>query len=216
VSAGSAATALLNSDPMSYGLTYAEGVDLEIGASYDNGVWKAVLLGITGKYSVQTRMRPNVSEVAGTTNGVNFCKQVEDLFNLGYSKGTNGLDNNLWYTLPAVQAHEDVHVSRAYGAMSIAIYDIMAEVVAATVPCTNGKTKAQAILELRIRLEALDTRAKCRKIWDDTWDLYWLAADHAPGGPCYVAEHAVAEAVWQGICNTYDPGKTKCPTCSLF
>lgn len=182
-----------------------EYVDLEIGASLSNGIWTAVLLSVKGSYSVQTKLIPGVQEVGGT-NASNYCAQVRDLKALSYN------DQGEWYMISAIEAHENVHVSRAYPALQTALPSIKADVATLTVPNT-GQSKAQAILQLQALAAFQNVKNNALVSWRDI-SITYIDADHVfPSGPAYVAERNVVAPVGTSICNT--ASTQAWPTCTF-
>lgn len=195
---------LVNLEEGRWGLTWDESIDLEIGASLANGVWTAVLKKANGNYSVQSRLLPGVSEV-GETSSSNFCTQIRDLKALG------NITDVQWYMISAVQAHENVHVSRTLPSLNNVLSNISNDVKTLTVTST-GQTKAQAIAELRnlVGFQTITNNAKVR--WRDEF-RGTVPADHATGGPCELAERAIVDPTGIGICNT--ASAQAWPTCTF-
>lgn len=179
-----------------WGITYQETVDLEIGASLDNSIWTGVLISASGKYSVQSRLYPGVSEVVSNTTSSNFCAQLADLKTLAKIPG---LTIN-WFMLSAVVAHENVHVSRLYPCMQASLPTMQSLVRTLHVPFT-GQTKAQAILQLK----ALDQFQNVKKSASEAWAFaadYLAGIDHSTGGECEIQEKAVITPVATAICSS--------------
>ncbi|WP_443937953.1 hypothetical protein [Pedobacter sp. MW01-1-1] len=196
----------MNTNPNVWGLTRQESLNIQIGASKSNSTWTAVLLSVTGNYSVQGRLIPGCSEI-GESNSVNYCTQVQDLKTLGNANG-------LWYMLSAVQAHENVHVSRGYPALQNILYSTRDNVINLTVP-DSGQSKSQAISELTSLANFQLIQNNALANWRIQCDLY-AVTDHANNGPCDLAEHAIVDPIGVSICNltnTYPswPICTSCP-----
>lgn len=191
---GTTATLRITFDDDLWGLCWDESVDLDIGASLANGVWRAVLINANGNYSKQARLLPGVSEVGGTSSS-NFCAQIRDLKARGKNYGIVQ-----WYILAAVQEHENVHESRTLFTLETILLDIADDVKTLTVPNT-GQTKDQAILELRnlanFRTIVANAKSRWRTEWFDT-----VPYDHSNGGPCELAERAILDPKGTTICNT--------------
>ncbi|TKC06958.1 hypothetical protein [Pedobacter frigoris] len=201
VSPSAAAITMLGGD---WGLALDESIDLEIGASLSDCVWKAVLKSAKGNYSVQARLVAGCSEVGGT-NSYNYCAQVTDLKALGNAAG-------LWYMVSAVRAHENVHVTRILPSLNYVLSTIQANVKTLTVPAI-GQTKAQAIAQLMSLAAFQAVKNDAETIWRDE---YWgtVEADHL--GSCLTAEHNIVDPVGIVICNnasTYTPAWPACTSC---
>lgn len=191
---GLTATLRITLDDTMWGMCFEESVDLEIGASFIDDEWRAILINANGNYSMQFRLIPGVSEVS-STNTNNFCAQIRDLKALG----TN-YDVIKWYMLAAVQAHEEVHESHALTSLEAILLDIADEIKTLKVPNTN-QTKTQAVSELRSLAKFRDIANTAKKIWRDEWNLT-VPYDHSAGGPCEVAEKSIVEPKGIQICNT--------------
>ena len=127
----------------------------------------------------------------GNTTEANYCAQVTELESLGKTNPPN------WYMLAAVQAHEDVHLSRFKPALDAVAPGIETAVEALTTPSADGKTQAQAIAELEVLLAGAGLNAQA------TWlaeILTRVAGDHAAGGPTDTAEQAVVGPMVDAIC----------------
>ncbi len=195
-----------------WGLTYPESVTVTISASCETGQWCAVLTGLTGNYSLQARLIPTETEVTGpggNTNQGNFCRQARELNALGVCPGGR------WYMLAAVQAHENVHLTRFLPALQDATPAIEASFEALCVPMTPTRTQAQAIAAI----QALPAYAAAVRAAQATWlarVLARVAGDHAAGGPTDIAEHGVVDGMVNNICNAannncWGPCNPPCP-----
>ncbi len=206
-----AANAALNgpvaaSNPLganTYGLTFPESVTVTISADCSSGQWCAVVTGITGNYSMQTRLLPpNQMEVTGpgpggNTTQANFCAQATELSALGFPAATA-----MWYMLSAVVAHENVHLTRFEPALEQRAGVIEASFEALCVPFT-GQTRAEAIVEIK----ALEAYATAVTDAQTTWFnrvITLVANDHNAGGPTDTAEHAVVDPMVASICTAAD------------
>jgi hypothetical protein len=190
---------LLSAYSSDYGKTDVETdlVDLNIGACSENGQWYAVLTGITGKYSKQTQLPYGVSEVTGpggNTTEYNFCKQVEDLKRFGLGSGVE------WYMISAVEAHEDVHVSRLQPALEELAYSIEAEVEALSVP-NSGQTEAEAIEQIKALTGFYSARRNAFTAWDSKY-VTSILFDDIPGGLTEHAESTIAYPMATSICES--------------
>lgn len=183
--------------PTTYGLTFPESISTTISARCNGTNWSAVLNGLVGNYSQQVRLLPGQSEVTGpggNTIQANFCAQATELKCLG-----NCGNPPTWYMLSAVQAHEDVHLTRFLPGLISAAPTIEASFDALSVPTASGKTQAQAVTEI----QALPGWQAALTAGQTTWlnkVLALVAHDHDPGGPTDQAEHAVVDPMIARIC----------------
>lgn len=193
------------SDP--WGLAYVERINPTISARCEKGVWRVIVTGISGDYSILARLVKGVKEVTGpkgNTTNANFCAQVEDLQALGGSR---------WYMVKAVEAHEAVHAKHMLPALVASAKQIEALFTKLEVPITPGKTRAQAIAELK----ALPAYKAAQEQAYNLWLQKYLAAagpDHgtADNGPAYKAEYPVVNPMIKKIC---DHARTsKWPACA--
>jgi hypothetical protein len=182
-------------------MTFPEAVRATISARCDGTKWFAVLTGLTGDFSQQVRRLPGVSEVTGSnSNATNFCAQATELNDLGHCPGGK------WYMLSAVQAHEDVHLTRFKPALVAKAPTIEATITALSVPDAPGKTAATAATEIA----ALPAFAAALTAAENTWvheAATRIAHDHDPGGPCDTAEHGVVDPMVSNICSQAKTGK---------
>jgi len=199
--------------PNQYGLTFPEAVKPAISARCDGTQWFPVLTSLVGDYSEQVRLLPGQQEVTGpggnTTQG-NFCAQATELDALGF-----GPPQAIWYMITAVQAHEDVHLSRFRPALVAKATAIEATITSLSVPDSPGKTPAQAAAELTALPGFPAALARAKSVWL-TEILIRVRNDHNPGGPCDQAEHRVVDPMVNGICkhakaNSWGP----CPVCRI-
>lgn len=198
-------------DPCDYGFTFPESVNATISARCDGTQWVGVLTGLTGNFSEQVRLLPGQQEVtgpAGNTRRANFCAQATELNKLGDCPG-------VWYMISAVQAHEDVHLSRFHPALVFKARAIESSITALAVPDAPGKTAPQAAVEIAALPAFPAALAKAQQDWLDEV-LVRVRHDHDPGGPCDTAEHAVVDPMVNTICthakaNAWGPCAPVCP-----
>ncbi len=197
--------------PNQYGLTFPEAVQAAISARCDGTHWFPTLTSLTGDYSEQVRLLPGQQEVTGPTGNStrgNFCAQATELKALGF-----GPPKATWYMLAAVQAHEDVHLTRFKPALVAKATAIEATITSLSVPDSPGKTAAQAAAELTALPAFPAAVARAKNTWL-TEILTRVKGDHNPGGPCDQAEHKVVDPMADKICkhakaNSWGP----CPKC---
>jgi hypothetical protein len=191
------ALSLLSND--TYGVTYPEEVIIEISACSDGENWSAVVTGIQGNYSLQVRLKPGVKEVTGPNGNStqsNYCDQVKDLIGLA-------IDADNWYRIAAVQAHEEVHLSRFKPALKEVENKIETLIEGISVK-DIGQTQTQAteqILELPAFINA-STQSKA--LWFSTV-IERVKYDHFTKsggiGPAYEAEQRVTLGLIIEICD---------------
>ncbi|EPR71550.1 eCIS core domain-containing protein [Cyclobacterium qasimii] len=95
-------------DPLVMGRVFPETIAVKLKLIDDGVMWHPIIIGLTGHYSVQTRLLPEMEEVTGpggNTTEDNYCRQINALSNLGVFGGS-------WYMEDAVLAHERVHASK--------------------------------------------------------------------------------------------------------
>jgi hypothetical protein len=182
-----------------WGFAWVETVNPTITARCDNGVWRAVLTGLTGDYSMFSRLLPlprQVHEVTGpggNTNSGNFCLQMNDL-----AASTQGAFD--WYMIQAVTDHENVHVAHMQPSFVQAAPQIEPLFTALTVPTAAGKTRAAAIAEIQALPAYAAAREQAYQLWLARY-LTAIAPDHGGGtGPAYQAERAVTGPMITAIC----------------
>jgi len=195
-----------------YGLTFPESVTADIDANKNAaGDWVPVVNSLTGNYSQQVRLLPGQTEVTGpggNTTQANSCTQVTGLKTLGNTAG------NPWYMLAAVQAHENVHLTRFKPALD-AVSDAIATDIETTVkvPGASAATKAEAITKLKAEPAFATALASAKSTWLAKV-LTLVAGDHAAGGPCATAEHTVVDPMVTNICAAVKSNHwPACPGC---
>jgi len=196
-------------DPCAWGLTFPEAVRVTISARCDGTNWFAVLTQLTGDFSEQVRLLPAEQEVTGpggNTTQPNFCDQATELNALGFCPGA-------WYMIAAVQAHEDVHLTRFLPALVAQAPAIEITITTLSVPDAPGKTAATAATEIAALPAFPAALAQAQQTWLDEI-LIRVGNDHDPGGPCERAEHGVVDPMVGRICthaktNIWGP----CPIC---
>ncbi|SEL12546.1 eCIS core domain-containing protein [Nitrosovibrio tenuis] len=184
--------------PGVWGLTFPENVQVTIDVFDNAGVWQPVLTGVTGNYSLQTRLLPGVTEVtgpAGNTTAANYCAQINDLNSLTHAAAA-------WFMLSAVLAHERVHARQFRAALidPSVIAPLEVAIEAITVPVTIF-TPTAGVAEFFIRANPAFTTAL------NTAQANWLAQilvlvvnDHNPGGTADTEEHAIVDPMRRRIC----------------
>jgi hypothetical protein len=186
----------ISSNTLLYGLTYPERVNADISVCFIGGNWKAVLTSFTAEYSYQTRMRPFVINISGTTftNQYNFCAQASDL------KATTHAAQQ-YYNINAVIAHEDIHKSRFQPALNQSIAQIESYFETnLSVPYT-GQTEQVAIQQIK-NLNAWNASITfAYNTWKDLC-LYGVLTDHGSShnGPAYIAERQITDPIRLNIC----------------
>jgi hypothetical protein len=183
-------------DPNDYGLTWPEAIQPTTGARCDGTNWLGTLTLLQGDFSEQVRLLPGMQEVtgpAGNTTKGNFCDQVRDLDKLSHS------NSGAWYMVAAIQAHEDVHLTRFLPALRHEESAIEALFTALSVPDAPGLTPAAAAAAIRA-LPAFSTAVSdAQQLWLKEI-LVRVKGDHARGGPCDVAERGVVDPMIATIC----------------
>lgn len=187
-------------DECTTGGTFAEGIsstnsDVIISATCNQIEWCAVLLNLTGRFSVDARLQPSALEITGplgNTTESNYCAQLNDL--------PSGPCPKSWGMIDTTWAHENVHVSRLEPTLETVAPSIEAQIEAVCVPHFPGKDKNTAIAEIR-ESQAFKNAVR------DAYVVHWLplwhsteVADHALGGPCHQAEFNVFLPMADMIC----------------
>lgn len=181
-----------------WGLTFPENIQVTIDVFNNAGVWQSVLTGVTGNYSMQTRLLPGVTEVtgpAGNTIAGNYCPQINDLDSLG-------APGSVWYMLSAVLAHERVHARQFRTALihPSVIAPLEAAIEAITTP-VSILTPTPGFAEFFIRLDP--AFAAALNAAQANWlarILILVANDHLAGGATDTEEHAIVDPMRRRIC----------------
>jgi hypothetical protein len=179
-----------------FGLTYPEHITTEITACLEGGSWRAVLTGLNAAYSLQARLLQGMTEITGpgaggNTTQANFCAQAEGLH-------THGNSGN-WYLVSAIQAHEEVHLSRFMPALQNIGSSIETLVEAITVPNT-GQGKDAAILQIKNLFSYISLEQQYQQLWLAEV-LVLVQNDHGTLSPTWEAEQAIADPMRVTICS---------------
>jgi len=195
----------------SNGATEAERidpVDVQISAVCDGSDWYATLVGLRGQYSQQSRLFPGQQEVTGpggNSTSDNFCPQVTELaaFGFQYASCAGSPPYATWYMLEAVKQHELVHSDSLKAALKTIAPGVEVRIEALHVSHTPGKTKNDAIAEIRNVLPGFTTAVD--RAFDDWVDQWALNPDQdLPGGLEEQAELAAVEWMVNWICGYSD------------
>lgn len=184
--------------PSSYwGFTFPELMEIDIDVCKEGGVWKAVLKTANGRYSQTARLKLGIMEVSNTV-AINYCQQVTDLRN----GDIGGAPVQTWYMLSAVQAHENVHLSRFLPGLSDVVANIETLIESVTIPYSGEtETAAKALLKNTATYQEAVTAAYT--LWLNRC-TFLISGDHhilPPLGPAYVAERNITIPVANSICN---------------
>lgn len=176
-------------DTDTYGYTDTETVNIDISAVKSGNSWQAVVNGLTGNYSLRTRLLPGQQEVdpGSNTSAATFCAQATELKNLGNPAATAA-----WYMESAVLAHERVHATRLRPALLAVAPTIEAQVEAITIPDFLAADATSAAALLRLHPAFLLAMANARTVWDAQY-VTLINGDH--GGPTDAAEHQIVDPV---------------------
>ncbi|GEM_PF-3099182 len=201
-----------------WGWTQEESINVTI-CAYRNGAdWQAFLLTMNGNYSVQARLLAGVTEVTGhggaapgTTVQANYCNQINDLNALSVNWGS-------WFMVSAIQAHENVHVTRLLPALSHpTVQGALATAInALKTPHVPGMNQAGAIAAIIASPGFAAAIAASMLNWTTRFSIL-IANDHGPGGvfsraaPTYAAEIAVVNPMITAICSGRPAGWPACP-----
>ncbi|MBI0398292.1 eCIS core domain-containing protein [Cyclobacterium marinum] len=99
--------------PVDMGRVFPENIEVRLKLVDDGLMWHPIIIGLTGHYSVQTRLLPGMKEVTGpggNTTEENYCAQIKDLNSMALSK----VD---WFMEDVVLAHERFHASKIRSAL---------------------------------------------------------------------------------------------------
>jgi hypothetical protein len=130
----------------------------------------------------------------GNTNSGNYYAQALSLKNLAKPYPPT------WYMLSAVQAHENVHVSRFQPAMNIVESFIILAVERLSIPNT-GQTREEAIATIKASPAFQDYQnGSGFQAWLNEWSQLGVG-DDAPGGPTSVIEHSIVDPMIRTICD---------------
>ena len=184
------------------GKTFPENIDVRLELLDNGATWQPVLTGVTGNYSIQTRLLPGISEVTGpggNTNEENYCDQIRDLSNLS-------LAYSEWYMEDAILAHEREHASKIREALidPSVLGHLEKSIQEISIP-KSAITINEILAEVMIRLDPKfqDMVLDVELNWIDQFILL-LSDDHGiPNGtgPAYDAERKIVNPMKRKIWN---------------
>ncbi|WP_300247603.1 hypothetical protein [Methylovulum sp.] len=213
-------------DESTYGLTWPESVTVDIDVRCEGGKFKAEMKSLIGNYSLQTRFLPHQHKVSvtgkpgdpslGNFDEGSYCNQALSLSVLGKVSLPNDQWEYLpyeWYILDAVQKHEEVHLAHYLPALKNAAPEIGDIIKKLSADATPGKTKEQAIAEIKGSDKYKSALVEARDVWFQG-HIFWDAIDDH-NGPAAEAEHKVVDPVKNSICNyAKTHGWATCAACS--
>ena len=183
---------------------YFELSDVSTSARCDGSEWCAILIELTGPYSLQARLAflEEVTGPGGNTTRDNFCIQVIDLKGLAYYAAR-------YYMLAAIVAHENVHKEHLLPSLQTEAPAIEQLIERACVSHTPGMTVSAAVAEIR-KSSAFRSNVMQAGMWWRVEYRSFATLDHS--GPTDVAEHTAVDWMWQWICSH---AESQCwPVCS--
>jgi hypothetical protein len=95
----------------------------------------------------------------GTTNAQTYCSQVQSLQTLVNLTQMTKCPSLPWVAKSTVRAHEDVHLARLGPALNETVSGIERAVDSISVPLSAAKTRAEALLQMKSRVDALNDSA---------------------------------------------------------
>lgn len=186
-----------------YGLTLPTRIVFVVGVKKGGGDWVPVVTSMTGEYCVQARILGHQSDVTSATipglaNRGNFQAILDALNQLGVPAATHN-----FYSVAAVQAHEDAHANRCRLALENKAPDIVASIEALHVPINTGvgpdRDAAQGLAAIQAlpAYTAVDGGAYTGTGWTLWFNelLRLVAQDHVGEEWCHVAERRVTNAL---------------------
>ncbi|AGA79801.1 eCIS core domain-containing protein [Echinicola vietnamensis] len=188
--------------PGEWGLTFPENVQVNIEVFDNAGVWQPVVTGVTGNYSLQTRLLPGVAEVTGpggNTTEANYCDQITDMNNLSLASGN-------WFMEAAIVAHERVHAEKFRDALidPSVITPLETAIEGITIPVSLlASNEGIAELLIRVRPEFQTALTNAQTNWLNQI-LVLVGGDHGSPrgtGPTYDGEREILDPMIRRICN---------------
>ena len=171
-------------------------VNIDIDVRCDGGKYRAVLKTLTGKYEFQAGLLPGQQEVTGVeskgnTTKANSYDQIIELQALGFCPGA-------WYMKQAIVRHEQVHERHLEPSLENIASLIETSIERLTVDATAGKTKLQAIAEIKKLSGYSKVESDATVVWDDEYSTA-IRFDHTNGSTA-AAEHQVVKPMAESIC----------------
>ena len=172
--------------PVDLGRVFPENIEVRLKLLDDGVKWQPIITGLTGHYSVQTRLLPGMKEVTGpggNTSEDNYCDQIKDL----NSKALSYVD---WYMEDAILAHERVHASKMREALisPIVLKPLEKSITDLAFPKSNlafNEKVAEVMLRMDKRFE--DAVFEAEIAWIEQF-ISVIKADHGDpkgSGPAY-------------------------------
>ncbi|QDH80411.1 DUF4157 domain-containing protein [Echinicola soli] len=184
-----------------WGLTFPENVQVNLEVIDNGAVWQPVIVGVTGNYSLQTRLLPGVSEVTGpggNATAANYCNQINDMNSLTLAGGN-------WFMESAVVAHERVHAEKFRDALidPSVLTPLETAIEGVTIPKHFAPNAGFAELMIRVSPTYLTALSDAQTNWLNQI-LVLVGGDHgAPRGtgPTYSAEREILNPMIRRICH---------------
>ncbi|AWW28651.1 hypothetical protein DN752_00010 [Echinicola strongylocentroti] len=184
-----------------WGLTFPENVQVNLEVIDNGAVWQPVIVGVTGNYSLQTRLLPGVAEVSGpggNSTAANYCNQINDMNSLTLVGGN-------WFMASAVLAHERVHAEKFRDALidPSVLTPLETAIEGITIPKHFAPNAGIAELMIRVSPTYLTALSNAQTNWLNQI-LVLVGGDHgAPAGtgPTYDAEKEILNPMIRRICH---------------
>lgn len=178
-----------------YGLTWPQDLAITLGAKHMGDEWVANVTDLEGEYSTQARLLNHQFDIrnAEVATDTNFQQLINSLQALGVPG-----DSYNAYSLRAVEAHESRHATRTLPALASKRDGIEKRIERLTIPDSGVGDEGAAVGAI----EALPGYANAVK---DSYGLWFkemirlIQDDHAPDGPCEVAEKSITEPLIKAI-----------------
>lgn len=182
-----------------YGLTLPVRILFQVQAKKAGNEWAPEVTALTGEYCVQARILGHQTDIteASIPNVVtqaNFQQVLDALDQLGVPANAHN-----YYSLAAVQAHEDAHANRCRLALENKMAEIIAPIEQLRVPIKTGAAPELNAAQGLAAIQALSAytaavggayTGSCWNIWFNEL-LSLVANDHSGAAWCHVAEQRV-------------------------
>lgn len=179
-------------DPGDMGRVFPENIEVRLKMVENGGIWHPIITGLTGHYSVQTRLLPGMKEVTGpggNTTEDNYCAQIKDLSSMALSY----VD---WFMEDAILAHERFHATKVRKALiSPVVIKPLEKSIADLAFPKNSLAFNENVAEVMLRMDKRFELAvfDAELAWIDHF-ISLIKADHGDPkgtGPAYKEERKI-------------------------
>ena len=150
-------------DRCTLGYVCKEHIEISVSACLGSGNWQPIMTDVVGHYVRHVSFPPEIQDVTGNTAQENFCHQIRDLRD-PHCPAVGDMGH--WYSLAAVNAHEDVHVGDLLPALQQTVkFPCESNTEKIRISDVFGRSQAQAIEKIKTELSVTEVDNACQEQW---------------------------------------------------